>query len=391
MFKKGYKQTPEHRQNISKAHLGKKQPNISKALKGEGHPMYGKHLSEEQCKKISESTSGEKHWNYGKHPSGETRKKMSESQMGHQPSEKTRKKLSISLQGNQNALGFHHTEEQLKKMSKAVSGKNNPNWQGGSKQKYCIDCGVPVRNGPRCRSCANKGERNGFYGKSNIPWNKGKPWSEEHRQKLSAAQQERFKDPHEGQKISEGLKGNQCHLGHTHSKEVREVMSKAKVAYMKTPEGQAFYERFSQAGRQAAHSEESRRKMSETHTAQAKTPKGKAQIAKWCLAGRRALHGSPSKGEYHLKEILDTVDPGWIHNSAQDHPIFVNGKEPDFLRDHKIIELFGEHWHDETDEPERKEIFEHEGYDCLVIWSKEFRDLDILHRKILEFVGASGQ
>ena len=53
-----------------------------KKMRGENHPLYGKHHSEEHRKKISESLKGENSPLYGKHFSEEHRKKLSESKKG---------------------------------------------------------------------------------------------------------------------------------------------------------------------------------------------------------------------------------------------------------------------------------------------------------------------
>jgi len=50
----------------------------SEVKKGERHPLYGKHHSNEARKKMSEAHKGERHPFYGKHLSEETRKKLSE-------------------------------------------------------------------------------------------------------------------------------------------------------------------------------------------------------------------------------------------------------------------------------------------------------------------------
>ena len=51
---------------------------MSEAQKGEKHPMYGKHHTEETKKKISENLKGENNHFYGKHHTEETKKKISE-------------------------------------------------------------------------------------------------------------------------------------------------------------------------------------------------------------------------------------------------------------------------------------------------------------------------
>tara|TARA_Y100000780_G_scaffold132785_1_gene119550 strand:- start:22 stop:234 length:213 start_codon:yes stop_codon:yes gene_type:complete len=68
-------------------------------MKGEKHPMYGKHLSEETKRKISESgivalnrpeikrkMSGRTPWNKGKHLSEEIKRKMRKAQKARKKS-----------------------------------------------------------------------------------------------------------------------------------------------------------------------------------------------------------------------------------------------------------------------------------------------------------------
>lgn len=55
---------------------------ISEALKGEKHPLFGKHLTPEACKKISDAHSGEKNHFFGKHHTPETCKKIAAALIG---------------------------------------------------------------------------------------------------------------------------------------------------------------------------------------------------------------------------------------------------------------------------------------------------------------------
>ena len=99
--------TEETRKKMSKSHTD---------IKGENHPMYGKHHSEETKKKISENHTdikGEKHPMYGKHHTEETRKKMSKSH--------------TDIKGENHPMyGKRHTEETKKKMSESHKGKKHP-------------------------------------------------------------------------------------------------------------------------------------------------------------------------------------------------------------------------------------------------------------------------
>ena len=74
--------------------------------KGENHPLFGKHRSEETRRKMSESHKGEKNPFYGKHHSEETRRKISESHKGKKRapfSEEHRRKISEALKRRESA------------------------------------------------------------------------------------------------------------------------------------------------------------------------------------------------------------------------------------------------------------------------------------------------
>ena len=76
----------EHKYNCDYGTRNEKVSNGNKGkegLKGEKHPMYGKHHSEETRKKISEATKGENNPFYGKHHTEETKKKISEAKTKH--------------------------------------------------------------------------------------------------------------------------------------------------------------------------------------------------------------------------------------------------------------------------------------------------------------------
>ena len=93
---------------------------MSEAMKGENNPMWGKHFTKEQKRKISESRKGkccgEKNPNYRKHLTEEQKRKLSEAK-----------------KGEKNPLyGKHLTEEHKSKLSEAMKGKycgeKHPMW-----------------------------------------------------------------------------------------------------------------------------------------------------------------------------------------------------------------------------------------------------------------------
>lgn len=83
----------------------------SNAIKGEKHPNYGKHRSEETKKKISNTLKGSVSPMKGKHHSEETKRKLSELLKGKY------------IEENNPMYGKTHTDEARKKMSEAKKGK----------------------------------------------------------------------------------------------------------------------------------------------------------------------------------------------------------------------------------------------------------------------------
>lgn len=67
---------------------------------GKNHPMYGKHLSEEQINHLRQLNSGENHPQYGTHRSDETKIKISSKQKGKTITKECREKISNSLMGH---------------------------------------------------------------------------------------------------------------------------------------------------------------------------------------------------------------------------------------------------------------------------------------------------
>ena len=89
---------------------------ISESLRGEKHPLYGKHPSEETRKKMSEAKKGKPGHRLGKPLDEETKKKIRETLKGQKPSEETLKKRSKALKGRK------FSEEHKKKISYALTG-----------------------------------------------------------------------------------------------------------------------------------------------------------------------------------------------------------------------------------------------------------------------------
>ncbi len=68
--------------------------------------------------------------------------------------------------------------------------------------------------------------------------------------------------------------------------------------------------------------------------------------------------------------------------------VIIGGKCPDFINingQKKIIEIYGDYFHRNDDPQIRINFFAKFGYDTLVIWEHEFKDLEALAKRVLAF------
>lgn len=96
---------------------------------------------------------------------------------------------------------------------------------------------------------------------------------------------------------------------------------------------------------------------------------------------------SPNKSEIKLKNILNELCPReW--DFVGDGQIIIGGKCPDFINvngQKKLIELYGDYWHQGENTRTRKRIFKKYGFDTLIIWEKELKNISRLEKKIDNF------
>jgi len=101
----------------------------------------------------------------------------------------------------------------------------------------------------------------------------------------------------------------------------------------------------------------------------------------------KACNQKPTKPEIYLTEILQQIVPE-KYKYVGNFEVWIGGKNPDWIsinEKKQVIEFFGEYWHKVEHETERKEHFKKYGYDCLVIWESELKNLEELKQKILKF------
>ena len=98
-------------------------------------------------------------------------------------------------------------------------------------------------------------------------------------------------------------------------------------------------------------------------------------------------HLNPNKSELKLLRLLEKLHPGeWKYTG--DFSFSINGKCPDFVNcngQKKIIEFNGTYWHQKDIPGEREKIFAAFGYDTLIIWDTEMKDMGKVERRINDF------
>jgi len=108
---------------------------------------------------------------------------------------------------------------------------------------------------------------------------------------------------------------------------------------------------------------------------------------------KKGLMQKPNKQEKILMDLLNEMFPG-KYKFVGDGSLWINGKNPDFTNENKIIELFGRYWHGKEltgkepkdNESDRIEHFKKRGYRTLIIWDFELhKDMEKIKERIKNF------
>ena len=100
----------------------------------------------------------------------------------------------------------------------------------------------------------------------------------------------------------------------------------------------------------------------------------------------RARSKPKNKFETNVENVLNGLCSG-EYPFVGDGKFFIGTKNPDFVNisQKKVIEAYGGYWHKPEEEQQRIGLFAEEGYQTLVIWDYELKDMDKLKEKILKF------
>jgi len=101
----------------------------------------------------------------------------------------------------------------------------------------------------------------------------------------------------------------------------------------------------------------------------------------------KARHVKQNKLEKKGEDLFHKLCPS-EYKFTGDGDVVIAGKCPDFINingQKKIIEIYGDYWHRDDNEQDRIDTFAKYGYDTLIIWEREFKDIETLTKKITDF------
>ena len=261
-------------------------------------------------------------WNKGLKMSPEFIETNRRVHTGAKLSEETRQKMSLAHKGNKSNTGKTASEATRRRMSAAHKGKL-PKWRVDILKSYWDDPEFHKR-----QSKSHKGLQNSLGWKHDDAF----------REKVSKRMTGRIVNEPTCKKLSESLKGKPKSAEH-----------KAKYkALRNNPE----------------------------------------RVEEWNRNILKASHAKPNNLEVQFNRILDDLYPNQ-YKYVGDGEVIIGGKNPDFINingQKKVIEFYGDRWHQGDNPQDRIDIFSYYGFDCLIIWQSEFKKkLNRVIAKIKDF------
>ena len=127
-----------------------------------------------------------------------------------------------------------------------------------------------------------------------------------------------------------------------------------------------------------------RESIRETSLKQWSDPAMREKMIRAILTGS---HKRPTKAEIELGRLIEEVCPDEYEYTG-DGSVVIAGLVPDYTNKNgqkKVIEMFGEHWHERQNPQNRINKFAVFGYKCLIIWESELGNPSAVLDKIREF------
>jgi hypothetical protein len=111
------------------------------------------------------------------------------------------------------------------------------------------------------------------------------------------------------------------------------------------------------------------------------------QNSKYIAKQKKARHIKPNNLEKQFGKVLQTLLPE-EYKFVGDWSFVIEGKNPDFINingQKKIIEVYGDYWYKDDNPQDRIDLFAKYGYQTLVIWEHELKDISSVANKVEEF------
>ena len=101
----------------------------------------------------------------------------------------------------------------------------------------------------------------------------------------------------------------------------------------------------------------------------------------------KACHATPNKSELLLGGILNSRHPGEYEYTG-DGKVVIDGLCPDFTNvsgKNQVIELFGDYFHKGENLQGRIDKYAESGFNCLIIWEHDLKDIDSIALRMKQF------
>jgi hypothetical protein len=96
-----------------------------------------------------------------------------------------------------------------------------------------------------------------------------------------------------------------------------------------------------------------------------------------------------------FERLFESIKPDMFIKYVGDFKLWIelpNGKpkNPDFIIEgtNKVIELHGDYWHKGEDDSELIALYKQIGYNCLVIWEHEMKDIKSVIKRVMDFMSS---
>ena len=102
----------------------------------------------------------------------------------------------------------------------------------------------------------------------------------------------------------------------------------------------------------------------------------------------KAYRIKPNNAELRLNKIIQKCLPDEFALNVLGDKMTLGRKIPDFVNINgkkQLIELYGDFWHKGDNPQERIDLFKTLGWDTLIIWEHELKDLEQVEQKIFNF------